>query len=63
MLVIRASLLPFRPGKHVAGHACQDIKLPQAKRATNVIQVVKLIDEFDLQREAIPTQWLNEVAV
>ena len=35
----------------------------QVKRATNVIQVVKLIDEFDLPREAIPTQWLNEVAV
>jgi 60 kDa SS-A/Ro ribonucleoprotein len=24
---------------------------------------VKLIDEFDLPREAIPTQWLNEVVV
>jgi len=35
----------------------------QAKRATDVIQVVKLIDEFDLPREAIPTQWLNEVKV
>ena len=35
----------------------------QVKRATNVIQVVKLIDEFDLPREAIPTQWLNEVKV
>ncbi len=35
----------------------------QVKRATNVIQVGKLIDEFDLPREAIPTQWLNEVAV
>jgi 60 kDa SS-A/Ro ribonucleoprotein len=35
----------------------------QAKRATNVIQVVKLIDEFDLPREAIPTQWLNEARV
>jgi 60 kDa SS-A/Ro ribonucleoprotein len=35
----------------------------QVKRATNVIQVVKLIDEFDLPREAIPTQWLNEIAV
>ncbi len=35
----------------------------QVKRATNVTQVVKLIDEFDLPREAIPTQWLNEVAV
>src|SRR5436853_2228836 len=33
------------------------------KRTTNVIEVVKLIDEFDLPREAIPTQWLNEVAV
>src|SRR5437762_1139590 len=35
----------------------------QAKRATNVIQVVKLIDEFDLPREAIPTQWLSEAKV
>lgn len=35
----------------------------QVKRATNIIQVVKLIDEFDLPREAIPTQWLNEVKV
>jgi 60 kDa SS-A/Ro ribonucleoprotein len=33
------------------------------KRTTNVVEVVKLIDEFDLPREAIPTQWLNEVAV
>ncbi|MCL4177945.1 MAG: TROVE domain-containing protein [Verrucomicrobia bacterium] len=35
----------------------------QVKRATNVIQVVKLIDEFNLPREAIPTQWLNEAKV
>jgi 60 kDa SS-A/Ro ribonucleoprotein len=35
----------------------------RVKRSTNVIEVVKLIDEFDLPREAIPTQWLNEVAV
>jgi 60 kDa SS-A/Ro ribonucleoprotein len=35
----------------------------QVKRSTNVIQVVKLIDEFDLPREAIPTQWLNEATV
>src|SRR2546422_2365788 len=35
----------------------------RVKRATNVIQVVKLIDEFDLPREAIPTQWLNEAKV
>jgi len=35
----------------------------QVKRATNVIQVVKLIDEFDLPREAIPTQWLSEAKV
>src|SRR5580704_16922650 len=35
----------------------------QVKRSTNVIQVVKLIDEFDLPREAVPTQWLNEVVV
>src|SRR6266545_473387 len=35
----------------------------RVKRTSNVIEVVKLIDEFDLPREAIPTQWLNEVAV
>src|SRR5216117_2619253 len=32
----------------------------RVKRTSNVIEVVKLIDEFDLPREAIPTQWLNE---
>jgi len=35
----------------------------QVKQATNVIEVVKLIDEFDLPREAVPTQWLNEAKV
>jgi 60 kDa SS-A/Ro ribonucleoprotein len=35
----------------------------QAKRASNAGEIVKLINEFDLPREAIPTQWLNEVAV
>jgi 60 kDa SS-A/Ro ribonucleoprotein len=35
----------------------------RVKQTSNVIEVVKLIDEFDLPREAIPTQWLNEVAV
>ena len=35
----------------------------RAKRATSAGEIVKLIGEFDLPREAIPTQWLNEVAV
>src|SRR5207237_1849848 len=35
----------------------------QAKCASSKSAIVKLIDEFDLPREAIPTQWLNEVAV
>ena len=35
----------------------------QAKRASIAGEIVKLIDEFDLPREAIPTQWLNEVVV
>lgn len=35
----------------------------QAKRATRAGEIVKLIDEFDLPREAVPTQWLNEVTV
>ena len=35
----------------------------KAKRASIAEEIVKLIDEFDLPREAIPTQWLNEVVV
>ena len=35
----------------------------RAKRATRQQEIVKLIIEFDLPREAIPTQWLNQVAV
>ncbi len=35
----------------------------RVKRTNNVVEVVKLIDEFDLPREAIPTQWLNEAKV
>jgi len=35
----------------------------QAKRASSKDEIVKLIGEFDLPREAIPTQWLNEVVV
>ena len=35
----------------------------QAKRASTAKEIVKLIGEFDLPREAIPTQWLNEAPV
>ena len=35
----------------------------QAKRAASAREIVKLIAEHDLPREAIPTQWLNEAAV
>jgi 60 kDa SS-A/Ro ribonucleoprotein len=35
----------------------------RAKRATLAGEIVKLIGEFDLPREAIPTQWLNEAVV
>jgi 60 kDa SS-A/Ro ribonucleoprotein len=35
----------------------------QAKRASSKDEIVKLITECDLPREAIPTQWLNEVEV
>ncbi len=35
----------------------------RAKRAEKAGEIVTLITEFDLPREAIPTQWLNEVAV
>ncbi len=35
----------------------------QAKWASSRNEIVKLITEHDLPREAIPTQWLNEIAV
>src|SRR5437762_2141671 len=35
----------------------------QAKKASSPAEIVKLITEHDLPREAIPTQWLNDVAV
>jgi len=35
----------------------------QAKKASSQAETVKLITEHDLPREAISTQWLNEVAV
>ena len=35
----------------------------RAKQASIAGDIVKLIDEFNLPREAIPTQWLNEVPV
>ncbi len=35
----------------------------RAKRASSVGEIVALITECNLPREAIPTQWLNEVAV
>jgi len=35
----------------------------QAKKAASKDEIVKLITENELPREAIPTQWLNEVAV
>src|SRR5262245_48206036 len=35
----------------------------RVKQTANLVEVVKLIDEFDLPREAIPTQWLNEAKV
>ncbi len=35
----------------------------QVKRATRAGEIVKLIREFDLPREAVPTQWLNEAVV
>lgn len=35
----------------------------QAKRASNKSDIVNLITEFDLPREAVPTRWLNELEV
>jgi 60 kDa SS-A/Ro ribonucleoprotein len=35
----------------------------RAKRATTADEVVRLIRDYDLVRECVPTQWLNEAAV
>lgn len=35
----------------------------QAKRATNADEIVRLIRDFDLPRECIPTNFLNEISV
>lgn len=35
----------------------------RAKQGSTVSEIVQLITEFDLPREAIPTQWLNEPVV
>ena len=35
----------------------------QAKKASSKNEIITLITEHDLPREAVPTQWLNEVAV
>ena len=35
----------------------------QAKKASSKAEIVKLITEHDLPREAIPTQWLNQLEV
>src|SRR5207249_3122977 len=46
------------------------LKLPEiveafekAKKASSKGEIVSLINDFDLPRETIPTQWLSEVAV
>lgn len=35
----------------------------RAKRASNAGEIVALVTEYNLPREAVPTQWLNDVAV
>lgn len=35
----------------------------RAKRAESVAEIVRLIEEYDLVRECIPTKWLTEAAV
>ena len=35
----------------------------KAKKASTKAEIVALVDDCDLPREAIPTQWLNEVEV
>jgi len=35
----------------------------QAKKATEVAEIVKLVRDHDLPREALPTQWLSEAKV
>lgn len=39
------------------------VAFEQAKKASTKVEIVKLITERELPREAIPTQWLNEPGV
>ncbi|HNQ88011.1 MAG TPA: TROVE domain-containing protein [Verrucomicrobiota bacterium] len=39
------------------------VAFEQAKKASSKAEIVKLITEHDLPREAVPTQWLNEPEV
>lgn len=39
------------------------LALEQAKRSQSRAEIVRLIQEHDLPREAVPTHWLNEVEV
>jgi 60 kDa SS-A/Ro ribonucleoprotein len=39
------------------------VAFEQARKASTKAEIVKLITEHDLPREAVPTQWLNEPAV
>ena len=45
------------------GSLAQVRAFEKAKKATSVKEIVKLIEEFDLPRECVPTQFLNKVAV
>src|SRR5437762_601200 len=67
-------LVPFTSPRRVVTYSDRKSKLvgellqvvlpfEQAKKASSKAEIVKLITEFDLPREAIPTQWLNEIAV
>jgi 60 kDa SS-A/Ro ribonucleoprotein len=47
-----------------AGKLAESIEaFEQAKKASSKAEIIKLITDHDLPREAIPTQWLNEVEV
>lgn len=50
--------------KSIAKHVPQAIiGFEEAKKATSAKEVIKLIKDYELPREAIPTNWLNDVDV
>jgi 60 kDa SS-A/Ro ribonucleoprotein len=60
--VVKGELV-FEAEAPVTGGLALIAAFERAKKATTAKEIVRLITDFNLPREAIPTEWLNEVRV